>query len=292
MFSKINNITYLKNEPLRSHGSFKIGGNSKYFAYAHTVDSLLDILHICKQHSIAHKIIGNGSNLLFDDLGYNGLIIKYDNHFIQMKDEVLQASSGCNLHELIQFTQQHNVGGLEFTIGVPANLGGAIVNNLGAYNSEICTYLQHVTILKNNHILYLSKSDCNFGYHSSNLQNHDLIVIGATFNLPRQDKIITKQNALNYLTKRTSSQPLNFPNAGSIFKRTNKVIPAKLIDDLGLKGLRINDAQISAKHSGFIVNLGNATSKDVLKLIEIIKNKIYEKYNLILELEIEYIPYK
>ena len=136
MFSKINNISQLKNEPLSNYCSLKVGGNAKFFISAHNIDALLDTLYICNQHSINNKIIGNGSNLLFDDLGYNGAIIKYDNNLIQIKNNLLQASAGCTISELLQFTQQHNLGGFEFATGVPAQLGGAITNNLGAYNQH------------------------------------------------------------------------------------------------------------------------------------------------------------
>lgn len=292
MFSQINNITLSKNEPLRNHCSFKIGGNAKFFISAPNIDALLDVLHKCKQHSIKYKIIGNGSNLLFDDMGYNGAIIKYDDNFKQIKHNKLFVSAGASLTELISYVQQYNLGGLEFSIGVPAQLGGAIVNNLGAYNNEISTYIEHITILRNKQIIYLTKDDCNFSYHSSILQNSKDIVLSAILNLPFQDKNITRTKALKFFTKRKNTQPLNLPNAGSIFRRKNNIIPAQLIDVAGLKGLTINDAQISTKHAGFIVNLGNAQSKDVLKLIEIIKNKIYEKYNIVLNLEIEYLPCK
>jgi UDP-N-acetylmuramate dehydrogenase len=291
MFSKINNITYLKNEPLSKHCTFKVGGNAKYFISAHNIDALLDVLYTCNQHSINHKVIGNGSNLLFDDLGYNGAIIKYDDNFKQFKNGLVQASAGCNISELIQFAQQNTLGGFEFAIGVPAQLGGAITNNLGAYNQEISTYIEKVTILKNNHIVYLSKNDCNFNYHSSALQNSNSIILGATFNLPPQDKNTTIQKANEYFSKRKNSQPLEYPNAGSIFKRTNQIVPAKLIDDTELKGLTIGNAQVSTKHSGFIINLGNAKCKDILNLIKIIKNKIYEKYLINLIEEIEYLSY-
>lgn len=292
MFSKINNIIYLKNEPLSKHCSFKIGGNAKHFVSVRDIDALLDVLHICKQHSIKHKIIGGGSNILFDDLGYDGVIIKYYDSTINFKNGILQASSGCSLSQLIQYTQQFNLGGFEFAVGVPAQLGGAIVNNLCAYDQEVSTYIDRITILKNKQILYLTRNDCNFRYHSSNLQKQNVVVLGATFNLPRQDKVTTQQKASQHFSKRKNSQPLEYPNAGSIFKRTDNIIPARLIDELGLKGLQIGNAQISNKHAGFIINSGNAKCKEVLKLIEIIRDKIYEKYKTVLELEVEYLPYK
>ena len=291
MFSSIRYISHFTNEPLAQHCSFKIGGNAKYFISAHNIDALLDVLYTCKQHSIKHKIIGNGSNLLFDDLGYNGAIIKYDDNFKQIKDNKLYASSGVDISELIQYTLQYNLSGLEFAIGVPAKLGGAIVNNLGAYNKEISTYIEHITILRNNHIVYLTPTECNFGYHSSDFQKTNDIILSAIFNLPSQSKDIRRIKMCEYMNRRSTSQPLDLPNAGSIFKRIDDIIPAKLIDNAGLKGLSVGKAQVSNKHAGFIVNLGNATSKDVLNLIEIIKQKIYQKYKIELFTEIEYVPY-
>lgn len=291
MFSSVNNITFKINEPLSRHCSFKVGGNAKFFVIAHSIDALLDCLEICKKHSIKYQIIGGGSNILFDDLGYNGLIIKYDDNTILFKNDLLQASSGCTMTELIQYCKKFQLGGFEFTIGVPAMLGGAIVNNFGAYNQEISTYIKHITILKNNQIKYLSKEECNFNYHSSNLQNQKLIVLGATFSLPYQNIELTQKKMLQYINKRKDSQPLNLPNAGSIFKRTTDIIPAKLIDQAGLKGTTVGGAQISNKHSGFIVNIGNAKSKDIITLINLIKNKIYQKYSVDLINEIEYLSY-
>ncbi|MFQ6723932.1 MAG: UDP-N-acetylmuramate dehydrogenase [Clostridia bacterium] len=291
MFSKIPNITYLSNEPLKNHCSFKIGGNARFFISTHTIDALLDTIHACNQHSIPYKILGGGSNILFDDLGYNGVIIKYDNKVKYFKENKLFASSGCSLAEIIQFCQQNNLSGFEFATGVPALLGGAIINNLGAYEQSISDYVEYITILKNNRIIYLNKDDCNFRYHFSNLQNQNLIILGAIFNMPSLDKEISKQKCIEYFSKRKTSQPLELPNAGSIFRRDKNILPAKLIDDLNLKGLTINQAQVSNKHCGFIVNLGNAKSKDVLRLIEIIKNKIYDNFKVNLSLEIEYLSY-
>lgn len=291
MFLNINNSLTLLNEPLSKHCSFKIGGNAKYFVNTHNIDALLDVLNLCKSHSIPYKIIGNGSNMLFDDLGYNGAIIKYTDNSLFIKTKKLYVSSGVYVAELIKFCTHNNLGGTEFAVGVPAQLGGAIVNNLGAYNQEISTYIEHVTVLRKNHIVYLSKEDCNFSYHSSNLQNSHDIILAAIFNLPSQPKSSILQNAKTYFIKRKQSQPLEYHNAGSIFKRDNNITPAKLIDDAGLKGLRVGDAQVSTKHAGFIVNLGNATCKNVLKLIEIIKNKIFEKYGVNISLEIEYLSY-
>ena len=291
MFSNINNIVVLKNEPLSKHCSFKVGGNARYFIMAHNIDALLDVLSICRQHSLKFKIIGGGSNILFDDKGYNGAIIRYIDDTIFLKNDILNASSGCTMPQLIQYTTQNNLGGFEFSVGVPALLGGAIVNNLGAYGDQLSTYLEHITILRNNRIVYLHKDDCNFNYHTSNFQHSKDIILSATFNLPYQDSNITKTKLKDYLLRRTISQPLEYPNAGSIFRRTNNIIPAQLIDNAGLKGFTIGNAQISTKHAGFIINLGNATSKNILDLITHTHQTIFDKYSVHLSPEIEYVPY-
>lgn len=289
MFKNIGNITLLKNEPLKEHCAFKVGGNAKFFVKALTVDSFIDSLYFCKQHNIKCRIIGGGSNILFDDKGFDGAIIQLVSERILIKDNILKADCGTSIAKLISATVQNNLCGFEYAIGVPALLGGALVNNLGAHDESIDKYLTEIAIIRNKQLLFLKPDECKFTYHSSSFQNSKDILLSATFNLPAQNADITRAKAQHLLNKRTISQPLQYPNAGSIFKRTENIIPAKLIDEAGLKGLSVNDAQVSVKHSGFIINKGQATSKDILQLIEIVKQKVYEKFNISLELEIEYI---
>ncbi len=292
MFSNIYNISYLKNEPLANHCTFKVGGNAKHFIFANNIESLLEVLEKCRQHSINHKIIGGGSNILFDDMGFNGAIIVYNNSLKQIDENLLYANSGCITNELISYCMQQSLGGLEFCAGIPTRLGGAIVNNFGAHNRQISDFVEQVTVLRNNRLAYLNFADCKFSYHSSVFQNSSDIILAAILKLPRQDKLTTQTNIINFINKRKISQPMEYPSAGSIFKRTENIIPAKLIDECGLKGFSINNAEISTKHAGFIINKGQASSKDIFTLIEIIKQKIYQKYNILLELEVEYLPYK
>lgn len=291
MFKKINNITYFKNEPLRNFCSFKIGGNANHIVLAHNIDALLDSIYTCVKHDVKYKIIGGGSNILFDDLGYNGAIIKYVDNCKKIIDTSLYASSGNLLSDLAQYSLSNNFSGLEFTIGIPAQLGGSIVNNVGAYEHDIGSLIQYITVLRNEHIVYLNRDDCGFTYHSSALINNGDIILSAIINMSPSSKLEILSNSKKYLSSRTATQPLQYANAGSVFRRKNDIIPAKLIDDLNLKGLSIGGAQISTKHAGFIVNLGGATCKDVLELINIIRFKVYEKHNIILELEIEYLPF-
>lgn len=292
MFSNIFNITYLKNEPLKKHSTFKIGGPAKYFIYTHSLDSLLDVLYKCHQHSIKYKVIGGGSNLLFDDTGFDGTIITYDNHSMQIDGNTLYANSGCHISDIIRYTHQYQLSGFEFCVGVPSKLGGAIVNNFGAYNHQISNCVEQVTVLRNNGLVYTKPDDCDFTYHTSIFQTNGDIILAAVFNLESQNKDVSKTKMLEYLSKRKASQPLEFPSAGSVFKRAENLIPAQLIDKCGLKGMTINDAEVSTKHAGFIINKGQAKSKDVLTLIELIKQEVYKKHNVLLEPEIEYISYK
>lgn len=291
MFKKINNVTCFKNEPLSNFCTFQIGGNAKYVVLAYNIDALLDTINTCLQHNMKYKIIGSGSNILFDDLGYNGTIIKYVDSYKKLADNALYTSSGNHLSDLIQYTSSNNLSGLEFAIGVPAQLGGAIINNLGAYNHNIGSLIQYVTVLRGKHIVYLTQDECGFAYHKSSLQYGEDIVLSAIIHLNPSNKAQILSDTKQFFAKRTSTQPLHYANAGSIFRRMDNIIPAKLIDELQLKGTRVGGAQISTKHAGFIVNLGEATSKDVLQLINIIQFKIYQKYNISLELEIEYLPF-
>ncbi len=290
MFSKIHNINIAKNEPLNHHCTFNIGGECDFFVQTKSTNSLIDVIYTCNQHNIPYKVIGNGSNLLFDDNGFKGVIIQYTNDTIQYKDKVLSVSSGADMSNVIQYCLNHDIGGFEFAIGIPCKIGGAIVNNLGAYNHSISDNLTTVTVLRNKHLVFLSKDDCGFDYHSSKIHKKD-IILSANFTPPKQDCEVTRFKAQQYINKRIISQPLKYPNAGSVFRRKDNLIPAKLIDNAGLKGLRVGNAQISVKHAGFIVNRGGAKCKDVLTLINLIKEDILTKYNQNLELEIEYLPY-
>lgn len=283
-------LTLLKNENLAKYSNFKIGGNAKFLAKCNTIDALLDVLNYAHQHSIKYKIIGGGTNILFDDLGFDGIIIIYEANKIQLNTHLF-AEAGCTISQIIQFGMSNNFGGLEFMSGVPVRLGGAITNNFGAYGYDIASKILNVTVLRNNQIIYLSPKECGFGYHSSGFQTRKDIILSAELEIsPSSPQEISSQ-VIKYTKLRGTSQPITYANCGSVFKREGGIIPAKLIDEAQLKGTQVGGAEVSRMHSGFIINKGEACCRDVLLLIQLVQQKIFDRYGVQLHPEIEYLPF-
>lgn len=291
MLKNSKTLTLLKNESLAKYSNFKIGGNAKMLAICKNIDALLDCLAYAKQHCIKYKIIGGGTNILFDDLGFNGLIIKYEAERLEFANNTLSAEAGCKISKILQFGLVNDFGGYEFMCGVPTLLGGSIVNNFGAYEQSIGANILEVVVLRGSRILYLSPSKCKFEYHKSAFQNSKDIILSANLKTEHKSPMQISAEIIKYTKLRGKTQPISYPNCGSVFKRDNLTIPAKLIDEAGLKGVSVGDAEVSKIHSGFIINKGNATSGDVLKLINQIKQIIFEKYHIILREEIEFVSY-
>lgn len=286
---KLKNIEYKKNQDLKNYCTFKIGGIAKHLFVAKSKQDLLDLAQFCSENKKNFKVIGLGANLLFDFKHTNKIIvINQSNKFIKKKNSVY-VSSGLSLGEFISKCAKLGLSGLSDLSGIPATIGGAITNNVSAFNTSISDYVDYVVAIKKsnpNKPIKLSNSQCHFGYRKSIFQSNEFIILSAKFNL-KQDSINKIQKNIIYAIKRkNSTQPLNLPSAGSIFKR-GKIIPAKVIDELGLKGLKIGGAMISDKHAGFIVNTGNATSKDVIELIHLIEKRIFDTKNVKIEREIE-----
>lgn len=279
------------NISLKDYCTFKIGGKAKYLIIASNRQELINAVKLCKEKSIKYKVIGLGANLLFDDLGYNGAIIVNRSNKIRFYKNSVFMDSGVNVSNLISKCIKKNLSGIEKLIGIPSTVGGAIVNGMGAFDVNFFDYVDYVEVLDNNllNILKLKKEHCKFGYRTSVFKTDKRIIVGAKLNL-NTNYCQIKQNMLEALSKKIASQPLNQASAGSVFKRTD-VVPAKIIDELGLKGKKINDACISNKHAGFIVNLGSATSKDVKELIQFIGCYVNKTHNILLEKEIEYVDF-
>lgn len=265
------NLKIQENEDMKKHTTFKIGGNARFFITPQNIQQLLKAIAFAKSKNLPYFILGNGSNLLVDDKGYNGVVISLKElNKISLKKQgkrnLVDVEAGVNLFKLNQFLAKNNISGLEWSYGIPASFGGSVKMNAGAFENCIGDFLCEITVLKDGKIKKLKK--LNFSYRNSFLTNE--IVLSGRLKLKdgNQEEIENKMSS--FLTKRRQTQPYDLPSAGSIFKRNN-FLPAKIIDDFGLKGLTLGEAQISKKHAGFIVNLGNATSKDVLKLIHIIK---------------------
>ena len=279
-----------QNEMMKKHTSFKIGGPADFFIIIESVEELKAVLKFAKELDIPVTCIGNGSNLLIKDNGIRGLTIKLDFKDLTINEDEIEAGAGVPIPVLARKAYENGLSGLEFASGIPGTLGGAIKINAGAYGGEFKDVVDFTTYLDNNlQIHTVSNEDQNFSYRNSRFNNTDDIIISAKMKLKKENKDIIKAKMDELSAKRKDKQPINFPNAGSVFKRKNEYIAAEVIDKCGLKGYNIGDAYISDLHAGFIVNKGNATAQDVIQLIEYIKNTVHEKYNVDLELEIKVI---
>ncbi|MBR6779216.1 MAG: UDP-N-acetylmuramate dehydrogenase [Clostridia bacterium] len=287
---KIENCEFLENASLKDFCTFKIGGCAKYLFIVHTTDALIEVCKKCACVNIKYKVIGLGANLLFSDFGYNGAIIVNRSKNIEFCKNIAVADSGTHVTTLIQKCLQKNLSGIENLAGIPSTVGGAVVNSLGAFDTNFSDFVETVECfdLAENKAFTLNHKDCNFGYRTSLFKKQNYLITRVKLKFLQVDKEETKLKMMSALTKKKSTQPLEHPSAGSIFKRSD-IIPAQIIDRLGLKGLKIGGAEISKKHAGFIINTDNATARDVLTLIEIIKEQVYTAYHKTLETEIEII---
>lgn len=281
-------------EPMKKHTSFKIGGTADYFFKATTLEELQNIIKFAKIKELPITIIGNGSNLLVTDKGIRGLVIKIDikKLKIEKKDKfaVIEVGAGNKLMALATKMKDEELSGLEGLSGIPGSVGGAIVMNAGAYGKEMKDVVLSTTCMDKNGKLYIfSNEEQEFSYRNSIFQKKDYIIIETKLKLEYGKKDEIQKRMEEYFKSRKEKQPIEYPSAGSSFKRQEGIITAKLIDDVGLKGYKIGGAQVSEKHAGFIVNYNNATATDVINLINYIKEKVYSKYGIKIEEEIKII---
>ena len=292
---KYPEIAYL-NEPLKKHSTFGIGGYAKVFLLPNNKQQIKEILRYSKKNNIKIFFIGSGSNLLFSDDGFDGIIISLKKTFKNLEiDESgrIVAGSGVILVKMVTKAINKNIKGLETLSGVPGTLGGALYMNAGAYGSEISNYFISAKFLDMNGDEFIIKNkDVAFSYRKSNFPK-DCILTEAEFKCKIGDLGKIKENKNKFSKSRKNSQPLQYRSAGSIFKNPSSDMAAGyLIDQSGLKGTKKGDALISEKHANFIVNLGSASSEDVIYLIKLIKDKVLEKFKITLELEIKLIGFK
>ena len=281
----------LKNEIMSKHTSFKVGGPVDLFITVETIEQLKDTIKILKHQNIEYKVIGNGSNLLVKDEGYRGAIIKPSFNSIEIKEDIVEVGAGVKNGMLAQKLLQKELTGFEFAAGIPGTIGGAMVMNAGAHGREMKDIVDAVTYYncENDEIETIKKEECNFEYRNSKFKNSNVIIIKAILKLQKGNSIEIKQKMDEYKQFRIEKQPIEYPSAGSTFKRGADFITAKLIDEAGLKGYTIGGAQVSEKHAGFIINKNNATATDIINLIEEVQKIVYEKFNKKIELEIEII---
>ncbi len=275
------------NEPMARHTTFRIGGGADIFATPSTEAELEALLQKAKLHNIPITVIGNASNILVRDGGIRGLVIATTNlKKIEIHGTTVLAGAGNSLYQVALAAVQAGLGGLEFAAGIPGSIGGAAFMNAGAYDGFMSHVVKAVRLRRpDGTYVSLVGDQLGFDYRKSALQNSGIIT-SVLLQLQSSTKEAVMAKIQELAQKRSASQPLNMPSAGSVFKHLGGIYPAKVIDELGMKGLTVGGAQVSEKHAGFIVNKGNAKAGDVLELVEIIKTKVKEEKNLDLEMEI------
>ena len=286
------NITLLKQEPMKKHTSFRIGGNADIYISPKSSEEIQSILFLAKKYDVPVTVMGNGSNLLVSDKGIRGIVIQIgeDMSTILVKGEKITAQAGALLKTIGEKALQSSLEGFAFAAGIPGSLGGAVCMNAGAYGGEIKDILVEAEVLTEDlQIKKLSTQQLQFSYRHSIIPEKGYIVLSAKFLSKKGNQKEIAQKMTELAQQRREKQPLNFPSAGSIFKRPQGYFAGKLITDAGLKGYSIGDAQVSQKNGGFIVNKGNATCADVLVLIEHCQKTVFEKFGVMLETEVKMI---
>ena len=283
----------LLNEPMNKHTSFKIGGAADIFVKADTIEDIKHAVQVAKSNNAQIYILGNGSNLLVKDEGVRGIVLNVRLKGIQIAKKedgiIITAGAGVKLIELANKLLKEEIAGYEFASGIPGTIGGAVKMNAGAYGGEMKDVVVSTTYMniENGNIYTINNQEHKFEYRHSIFSENKFIILETKLKLYIGNKDEIQEKMQEYKNQREEKQPVNYPNAGSTFKRGKDFITAKLIDECGLKGYKIGDAMVSDKHAGFIVNTGNATAGDILSLIEYVKNVVYDKTGQKLELEIE-----
>ncbi|MEL7605750.1 MAG: UDP-N-acetylmuramate dehydrogenase [Sedimentibacter saalensis] len=280
----------LKDEPLKNHTYFKIGGPAGILAEPENTEDLKTVLKLIKKHDVDCFIIGNGTNLLVSDDGYNGAIVKIGENFdyFSKVENKVTVGAGTLLSVLAKYLARESLAGFEFASGIPGYIGGAVYMNAGAYGGEMKDVVKKVRCIDlDGNMHEFTNEEMEFSYRHTKLTDSDLIVLEAELELTYGNKEEIMEIIRDLNEKRITKQPLNLPSAGSTFKRPANGYASKLIEDAGLKGLRYKGAMVSDKHSGFVVNYDNATCDDVLGLMRIVISTVNDKFGIILEPEIK-----
>lgn len=281
-----------ENAPMSEHTTFRIGGPADYFITVKNVKELQEVISLCKTGRVPYMIIGNGSNLLISDNGLRKAVIRLTGEFrdITLNENVIRCGAGITLAKLCTFAQQNSLSGLEFAFGIPGSVGGAVYMNAGAYGGEMKDVLCNVTHLTPaGEVETVSSDVLGFSYRHSIYKHNECIVLFAEFQLKVCDKAEIKALMDDIMNRRVTKQPLEYPSAGSVFKRPKGAFAGALIQDCGLKGCSVGGAQVSTKHSGFIINTGGATCADVMNLISHVQKTVKEQTGFSLEREIIYL---
>ena len=277
-------------EPMSRHTTFRVGGPADYFAAAGSAGEIKALIRVCEEEKLPYYILGNGSNLLVGDKGYRGLMIHLQKEMNQITVEgtLIRAQAGALLSQIAGEALRQSLSGFEFAAGIPGTLGGACVMNAGAYGGEMKDVLREVTVLDaSGSCMTLSCEELELGYRSSVIARKGYIVLEAVIALEKGDPDEIRAKMEDLKCRRVEKQPLEFPSAGSTFKRPEGYFAGKLIQDAGLKGFTVGGAQVSEKHSGFVINTGNATAADIAELMRQVAGKVKEQFVVELEPEVK-----
>ncbi len=289
VYSVIHSERVFIDEPMSKHTSFQIGGPADVLVVPKNEDELQQIIQLCERQAIPVLIMGKGSNMLVSDIGIRGVVVKLGRGFnkVYLHQEYIFVQSGVTLRSLSQTLLQHSLAGFEFAAGIPGTLGGALAMNAGAYGGEMkdilvsCRVMNHEGLVKE-----LSREELELGYRSSRVQKTKEIILSAKLQFKKGSYKQIKFIMDDYWQRRITKQPYYMPSGGSVFKRPEGYFAGKLIEDCQLKGASIGGAMVSELHAGFIVNTGNATAEDVVRLMELIQKKVKERFNVDLEAEL------
>ena len=289
--NQVDDLTLIHKQSLSKYTTFEVGGPATLFLIPDTISAAQEAFKIINHSDLPHLILGAGSNLVVSDEGFSGIVI-YTGHLnqVEIDDTTIRAQVGVLLSDLAQAAAKAGLSGLEFASGIPGSLGGALYMNAGAYGGEMREVVSEITVITpEGEKKTLDHSEINLGYRQSILQEKDYLAVEATIELHKgvTEKIKDKIEELK--DKRWNKQPMEMPSAGSMFKRPQDHYASALIDEAGLKGTQVGDAQVSTKHAGFVVNLGSATAQDIKELVEVVKEKIYDEYQIKLETEPRFI---
>ena len=280
------------NEPMSRHTTFRVGGPAALMALTADEGQLIDAARLAKREGVELLCVGNGSNLLVDDKGLNAFVIKTVPHMNGCKvvGSKIVAAAGVLLAQLATVAADHGLTGLEVAHGIPGSLGGAVTMNAGAYDGEMKQVVQRVLTLDGRgELVELSAADCDFSYRHSAFSGGDRLVVCAKMQLAEGDPDTIRAKMSDLMARRKEKQPLEFPSAGSTFKRPAGHFAAALIDQCGLKGLSVGGAQVSTKHAGFVVNTGGASCSDILRLIDEVRERVFRETGVELEPEVKYL---
>ncbi len=280
------------NVSMKEYTTFKAGGETACLVSPSDVKTLSDIVKLCRKNSIDYYVLGNGSNVLFTDYGYDGLVIHIGETMsvIEEDGDTITAQAGASLPSLAKKAADIGLSGLEFASGIPGSVGGAVVMNAGAYGGEIKDVIAYADVCDNEgNILRLTSEELGLGYRSSIIQEKEYIVCSACFKLKKGDKKEIKEKMNDYNNRRREKQPLSYASAGSTFKRPEGHFAGQLIEQCGLKGFQTGGAKVSEKHAGFVINTGDATASDILEVIRHVQNTVYENTGIKLETEVKII---